>query len=334
MHTPRRPLHKKGFTLVELLVVIAIIGILVGLLLPAVQAAREAGRRTQCLNNLKQLGLALHNYMDTQRSLPPACLLRTDALSDSYSVHARLLPFIERENLQDLIDFRMSWTLQPEAAKMRIATFMCPSEVNDRPAEQPSMKHYPVNYGVNAGTWFIWDPVTNKYGDGVFGVNSFTNPASIKDGLSNTLCMAEVKTFQAALVDSGNATVPGTPPPTTPEELVAYGGNLLTEFGHTRWVDGLIIHTGMTTCFPPNTFVAYTHSDGKVYDVDFTSIRLGFTLTLSTNVSFTSRSYHPSIVNAVLMDGSTRSFSDSIQQRVWRALGTRYGTEVLTDADF
>ena len=159
------PVKKTGFTLVELLVVIAIIGILVGLLLPAVQAARESARRTQCSNNLRQLGLALHNYMDVGGKLPPMCILKVGQLSDTFSVHARILPYLEQSNLQNLIDWRLPWSLQPNVCKTRVPTFICPSEIQDTPAVQATMTHYPVNYGANSGTWFQWDPVTNAHGD-------------------------------------------------------------------------------------------------------------------------------------------------------------------------
>ena len=108
-----RTIERKGFTLVELLVVIAIIGVLIALLLPAVQAAREAARRSHCLNNLKQMGLAMHLYMDAGGALPPMCILRQDQLSTTWSVQARILPYIEQANLQNLIDWRLSWALQP-----------------------------------------------------------------------------------------------------------------------------------------------------------------------------------------------------------------------------
>src|SRR6185369_1114865 len=100
---------KSGFTLVELLVVIAIIGILVALLLPAVQAAREAARRTQCANNLKQIMLATHLYMDSTRCVPPAVCLSPTA-GGNWSVHARILPYMEQLHLQDLIDFRFNYS--------------------------------------------------------------------------------------------------------------------------------------------------------------------------------------------------------------------------------
>lgn len=328
MNRPTRV--RRGFTLVELLVVIAIIGILIALLLPAVQAAREAARRNQCLNNLKQLGLALHNYMNAVGALPPACILKVGQVSDTFSVQARILPYIEQASLQNLIDWRLSWSLQPNVARTRVPTFLCPSEINDRPAVQQSMTHYPINYGVNSGTWFQWDPVTNRHGDGAFLVNRARNSADFTDGMSNTLGMAEVKAFQAALIDGGNATSPNIPPPSTPAEVVAYGGNFVPDFGHTQWVNGLIIHTGFTTTFTPNTFVPYVHTDGRTYDVDFTSIRLGFTTTLCTNVAFVSRSYHPGVVNGMMMDGSSRSFSNTIEQAVWRALGTPGGGEVVS----
>ncbi|HET6882441.1 MAG TPA: DUF1559 domain-containing protein, partial [Pirellulales bacterium] len=126
--------NRKGFTLVELLVVIAIIGILIALLLPAVQAARESARRTQCNNNLKQFGVALHNYHDAFHRLPASdsgvwnasgSLTNTD-ISD----HARLLPYMEQANVYQFVNFNVKWNdpLNVVAAATRVGTFMCPSD--------------------------------------------------------------------------------------------------------------------------------------------------------------------------------------------------------------
>jgi len=324
----RRESCRRGFTLVELLVVIAIIGVLIGLLLPAVQAAREAARRSHCQNNLKQLGLATHLYMDTMGALPPMCILKQDQLSTTWSVQARILPYIEQSNLQQLIDWRLSWSLQPNVCQTRVPTFLCPSEIQDQPAVQPTMTHYPLNYAANSGTWFQWDPVTNAHGDGAFVVNASLKPANFVDGMSNTLGLAEVKAFNADFIDGGAPTAPGTPPPSSPQEILNYGGNFTPNFGHTQWVNGLIIHTGFTTTFPPNTRIPYVNpADGKTYDMDFTSIRLGYTLTGCTYVTFGSRSHHPGVVNAMMMDGSGRSFSSTIDGNIWRALGTCAGGE-------
>src|SRR4051812_45828242 len=119
----RRP----GFTLIELLVVIAIIAVLIGLLLPAVQAAREAARRAQCVNNLKQLGLALHNYHDTVGAFP---LGRFTNSSDSFSPFARILPFMEQSNAFAAANFDVPWSnaINLTATQTKIATFLCPSD--------------------------------------------------------------------------------------------------------------------------------------------------------------------------------------------------------------
>src|SRR5262249_41622874 len=124
-----------GFTLVELLVVIAIIGVLVALLLPAIQAAREAARRSSCTNNLKQFGLALHNYHDTLKVFPPGGIVKTSPTTRNFpsssvyvSVHAMLLPFFEEANLKNLYDNNRPWQLQrPDVAATAVPVFVCPS---------------------------------------------------------------------------------------------------------------------------------------------------------------------------------------------------------------
>ena len=129
----------RGFTLIELLVVIAIIAVLIALLLPAVQQAREAARRTQCRNNLKQVGLALHNYNEAFSTFPPVSVLPQGRTFEPYSGHARLLPYIDQGNVANLIDWNVSseFTSNPTAAKTRVAIYMCPSEINDRSRTTP-----------------------------------------------------------------------------------------------------------------------------------------------------------------------------------------------------
>ena len=177
-------IHSKpsGFTLVELLVVIAIIGILVALLLPAVQAAREAARRTACANNMKQIGLALANFQGTRRFYPsswqPASTPFTE--SDGWSVHAQILPYLEQANLHGQIDFYQSYNAQihqsinisgtpQRLAAARIPSFLCPNEQNDRLRLKDNQPyHYPLSYGANLGDWLVFNPQTGQGGSGAF----------------------------------------------------------------------------------------------------------------------------------------------------------------------
>jgi prepilin-type N-terminal cleavage/methylation domain-containing protein len=319
-----------GFTLVELLVVIAIIGILVALLLPAIQAAREAARRTQCSNNLKQLGMALQNYEAAKKRFPPLGDYLTAGSLVYWSVQTRLLPFVEQGSLQDLIDYSRPISEQPQVAKVRVPYLICPTEPNDRERpDGPTFIHYPLNYAANTGLWHIYHPPRGG-GSGVFTPNHATQIREIEDGTSHTLGMAEVKTFAPYLRDGGNPGEGMAPVPASPDQITAFGGEFKTDSGHTEWVDARVHQTGFTTTFPPNTTVAH-RVDGQEYDIDFNSMREGRSATAPTYAVVTSRSHHPGGVNVLLMDSSVRVVADSISSDVWRALGSRAGGEVITD---
>ena len=322
---PRRcSCRNGGFTLVELLVVIAIIAVLIGLLLPAVQKVREAANRAKCQNNLKQIGLALHNYQSSLSVFPPVALYPEDRV-EPWSAHARLLPNLEQANLQNLIDWNLPHDAQPQVTSRRIPVYLCPSEVNDKPRPEGPVTFYPATYAYNFGTWHVYNPVTGQGGDGAFSPNGKFRPADILDGLSNTVALAEVKAFTSYLRDGGNPNTPGVPPPASPAVVVGYGGEFKTS-GHTEWTDGRVHQTGFTTVFTPNTVVPFV-SDGTTYDIDFTSSREGKTPNRITYSAVTARSYHPGQINVLLMDGSVRSVSNSISTATWRALGTRAGGE-------
>ena len=329
MQTRTKPRQRSAFTLVELLVVIAIIGILIALLLPAVQMAREAARRTQCINNLKQVGLALHGYQTAVGSFPPVTILPVGQTYQPWSGQARLLPYLEQVNLSNLIDWDKSpqFTGSPVAAKTRVPMYLCPSEINDRERETPTLIHYPLNYAFNQGTWFIYDPKTGEVGDGAFLPNRSFRAADITDGLSNTLALSEVKAYQPNVWDTNKPNMTGVAPPNTPADLQPFVGGTFDQNGHTEWVEGDVHETGFTTTFTPNLDVPYV-DNGVTYSIDLTSMRDGESATAPTYAAVTARSYHPGLVNALLLDGSVRTVADLIDRRVWRAAGTRGGGEV------
>ncbi len=224
-HTKINGERDRGFTLVELLVVIAIIGILIGLLLPAVQSAREAARRMKCSNNVKQIVLAFHAFHDAHGELPPECKLDSSKMtSEGYGILTKALPFIEQAGIYNSIDFSKNYEENDgsgdydgteDLAKVRVPTFLCPSCSND----ESSMKKYNTELGCWTAHYYgisgavgrksgsseyhvirTKEENTGSYGvsggpcadNGVFFENKGVRFSDITDGLSNTFGMGEM----------------------------------------------------------------------------------------------------------------------------------------------
>lgn len=209
-------MRKRAFTLVELLVVIAIIGVLVALLLPAVQAARESARRMQCTNHLKQLMLAMHNYHDVVGQFPPSYVSQTGGggvhgtpdtqtrdAGPGWAWGAMLLPYIEQQNLYNQFDFkRPAWDAVNAAPAATPLPFMlCPSAAGDRqpmtvisPSGQALGKFSRAHYVCNVGQEEPWGHTKDDFrgiADGPLYRNSTTSTADVRDGLSNTVFLGE-----------------------------------------------------------------------------------------------------------------------------------------------
>ncbi len=328
----------KGFTLIELLVVIAIIAILVALLLPAVQQAREAARRTQCKNHMKQLGLALHNYVDVNTALPPGTSVdlsvTSTANNGSWGVHGRILPYLEQGSLYDQVDLSTAWDFQAPINGLKIPIYACPSDPKSDQARDPGsgkVTLYPTSYGFNYGTWFVFNPTNNQSGDGLFYPNSKLSFRDAVDGSSNTLLASEVKSWTPYTRNGGPSTT--VRPDTVPqaETIVTSGTDFKTNTGHTEWPDGRVHHTGVTTTLTPNSIVTYTNGGNLYEEVDFNSWQEGKNGSAGspTYAIVTARSYHQGTVNIVFLDGSVRSVSENIDISIWRGIGTRAGTEIL-----
>ncbi len=316
--------RKRGFTLIELLVVIAIIAILIGLLLPAVQKVREAAARMSCSNNLKQIGLAAHNYHDTNNGLPQG---RSPVNNLSYSAHARILPFIEQENAQKLIDFTVAWSHanNTTARATKIKTFVCPSDdISAVPADTA-----PNSYRANEGTIVaMWQGPSDGGGvnaalpsnNGPFFCNNPYRFGDITDGLSNTALFSEHVSgdYNQSVASLRKDTFrPGTYPATADEAVAqcnAMDFNNLSFQGYSNvggpWIYGYHSTTSYWHIMPPN---------GRSC------------MFPPSRIATSANSNHTSGVNVVLGDGSVRFVRDSIPLDTWRGLGTRNGGEVLND---
>jgi prepilin-type N-terminal cleavage/methylation domain-containing protein/prepilin-type processing-associated H-X9-DG protein len=311
---------RRGFTLVELLVVIAIIGILVALLLPAIQAAREAARRSQCKNNLKQLGLAVLNYESSKKHLPPSVEVNaktmTGANNGGWGVHGHIHNYMEEQSVRNLVDVNRAWDLQMAISNLRISSFSCPSDSLAAEVRDPGGGRallISTTYTFNMGTWFVYDPATSIGGDGVFFPNSYLRIAKVSDGTSKTLMAAEVKAWTYYTRNAGPSS---TNLPNTAEDAatIVASGTDPRNTGHTEWPDGRVHHTGFTATMPPNAFVKNVNA-GQTYHADYNSWQEGkdWPNGKPSYAIVTSRSYHAGGVNVALVDGSVkRSTTTSI----------------------
>jgi prepilin-type N-terminal cleavage/methylation domain-containing protein/prepilin-type processing-associated H-X9-DG protein len=340
--------RRSGFTLIELLVVIAIIAVLIGLLLPAVQAAREAARRISCVNNLKQIGLAVHNYHDGNNCLPLGAAVIFDRANNpifqGWGVTARILPYMEGQNTFNICNFSLPNETPQNDTAMRTGTavYLCPSDGQNRVIflddGQPRNN---TNYAFNRGDWYVWGAQsTQVQPSSPFRANAVIGLAGLTDGTSNTLLGAEVKTHTPYLLNCTGLTyapVSATPipapnaDPSTISQYTSCTGSiaeLRPDSGHSEWEDANTSQAGFTTAWPPNKVTPGSFNGTSVRDTDLIAMREengG-----PTFAAITVRSYHPGGVNALLGDGSVRFVKDTIQGTVWRALGTVAGGEVLS----
>lgn len=336
---PIEPRQRSGFTLVELLVVIAIIGVLVGLLLPAVQAAREAARRMSCGNNLKQHGIALHNYHDTHHALParqggPNWTGGSATGVPRWSAFVGMLPFMEQQPRYDQITSGgyHAWHSNANSGYVgEISPLICPSDgLYSSTGPDRNAMYSPLNYGLNMGDNYAISVDSSRPDQnmrGLFGYLSYLGFNTITDGLSNTLAMSEiiVAPNSARLGRAvGNST-------TDPLACRAYlvnnqytSGSVIAQFRchGQRWQDGRPGYCAVTTVLPPNQATCSSQAGAGIY---------------------TSASRHPSGVQVMLADGSVRFIAETIDTGnlslpgtnsgpspygVWGALGSRDGGEV------
>jgi len=321
-----------GFTLIELLVAISIIGILVALLIPAVQSAREAARRAQCSNNLRQIGLAIHGYHGNFNCFPQGA---TNAARPFYwgyySIQSRLLPFLEQSPLYAGLNYSVGTVpdifgdpaIDParNAANQTtisttLAVFLCPSDAG--PFAQGG-NNYRGNTGIGPDTHTAAEFPDS--GNGLFPEIGFVTMASVPDGLSHTAAFSE------RIRGSGMRLSPDPAQDSfriafhlTTADVLLNGCRAVARPGTPAYVQG-----GATWFWTGRERTLYNHAqapNGPVPDCLLPQIVTAIGMT-------TARSYHPGGVNLLMGDGSTRFVSESLATAVWRGFGSRNGGELV-----